>query len=122
MTDIKGSFTTGSECVAKAGSGYNTSFNYYLGSVIRQAEGTINVTARYDLSTAGSLDLIGSAWKPFLSDICSSLVAIQAITYDINSYTTRITAEDMINVQRDNALRGLTILKEIKVQEAMGLK
>jgi hypothetical protein len=119
---LNGNFVTGSECIGKAGSGYNTAFNIYLGSAMMHAEGTVNVTGRYDFSTAGSLDLIGSAWKPFLADIASSLVAIESIQFDMNTYPSRIVAEDLINVNRDIALRGLGILRDINVQETMGVK
>lgn len=122
MADIVSNFIAGSAVVAKCGSGYPTAFNAYLGSAMMLAEGTINATGRYDFSTAGSLDLIGSAWRYFIADIGASLVAINAICYDMTGYPNRIVAEDMINVQRDAALRGLNILKDINVQETMGVK
>ena len=55
--------------------------------------------------------------KVILSDIVSSLVAIEAICYDMSGYTTRIEAEDMINVLRDGALRGLALLRDQKVED-----
>lgn len=115
MTDIRGNLTHGSAVALKAGSYYDKSFDYYMGSAIAMAEGTINATTRQDWSSIGGSDLIGSAYKGIFSDIASSLAAIHAISWNINSYPTRITAEDAINVQRDNALRGLAIIKDFKV-------
>ncbi len=117
MADVKGDFTTGSQVVGKAGSAYSVAFNPFIGSAIKHAEGTVNAAATNNYSLAGSLDLIASGAKGFLSDISSSLVAVQAITFDIGNYTDRIEAEDMINVNRDIALRGLSILRVKNVQD-----
>jgi hypothetical protein len=122
MTDIKSNFIAGSAVVSKCGSGYPVSFDGFLGSAMYMAEGTINATGRFDFSSYCGSDLLGSAWRYFISDIGASLVAINAMTYDMTGYPNRIVVEDMINVQRDSALRGLALLKDINVQQTMGVK
>jgi hypothetical protein len=122
MTDIQTNFLTGSAVVGKCGSGYPTSFDPFLGSAMMMAEGVVNATARFDFSSYCASDLLGSGWKGFISDIGTSLVAMDAICYDMTGYPNRIVAEDMINVQRDKAIRNLAILKDINVQETMGVK
>lgn len=107
--------TTEAEIVQKAGAGANGAFGT---TEMEAAElrhlATVNVLCRYNWSDnmPTNVDV-----KGFLSDIVSSLVAIEAIAYDMAGYTTRIEAEDMINVLRDGALRGLSIIRDLKNQQ-----
>ena len=39
------------------------------------------------------------------------------IQYDFSGFTSRTEAEDMINVLRDAALRGMSILRDKKAQD-----
>jgi len=54
--------------------------------------------------------------KNFLSDIVSSLVAIEAIQFDMSGYTSRAEAEDMITTLRDGLMRNLALLRDKKAQ------
>ena len=110
--------TTEAEILQKMGKNANvTDFDTTAMTAANlRAESTINVMARFDYSalvTAG----LGSSVKGLLSDIASSLVAIEGIAYDMSGFTSRIEAEDMINVLRDGALRGLAILRDKKNQD-----
>lgn len=68
----------------------------YTNVYILEAEGIICVVARYDFVTNyASLTAIA---KEFLRDATASLAAISVIAYDMSGYTTRIEAEDMINI------------------------
>jgi len=49
--------------------------------------------------------------------VASNLAAIMVIQYDFSGFTSRIEAEDMINVLRDAALRGMSILRDKKQQD-----
>ena len=110
--------TTEAEIVQKMGKNANTTD--FDTTMMEAAEirhlGTINVLCRYnftDLFIAGlDTDVSG-----LLSDVASSLVAIEGIAYDMSGYTSRIEAEDMINVLRDGAIRGLSILRDKKNQQ-----
>lgn len=109
--------TTEAEIQQKSGAGVNVAFNTTMmtASNIR-AESLVCCIARYDLSTAYAAGLQTIA-KFLLNDICSSFVAIEAISYDMSGYTSRIEAEDMINILRDGMLRNLAILRDMKVRE-----
>ena len=109
--------TTEAEIQQKSGVGVNAAFNTAMMTTANlRAESTINCLTRYNFSDAVTTGLNADV-KGLLSDVASSLVAIEAISYDMSGYTSRLEAEDMINVLRDGALRGLAILKDKKVQE-----
>lgn len=102
--------TTEAEIIQKAGAGKSASFNTTMMTAANlRAESIINVATRRNWSDdfAGlNIDV-----KQILSDFCSSFVAIEAIAYDMSGYTSRIEAEDMINILRDSMLRNMQILR-----------
>jgi len=108
--------TTEAEIQQKSGAGVNVAFNTTMMTAANlRAESTCNVAARYNFSD--NYATLNVDARHLLSDICSSLVAIEAICYDMSGYTSRTEAEDMINVLRDGALRGLSILTDKKNQD-----
>lgn len=111
MTDT-GIFCTGSDVQFKAGAGRSAvaSGSLYTNLFIAQAEAFINTAARYNFTDAyGSLN---NDTKYILNDTASNLAAIYVVTYDMSGYTSRIEAEDIINVLRDAALRNIALLKD----------
>ena len=82
-----------------------------------QAESTINTVCKHNYSADYTAGKIGSSAKFLLNDVASSIVAVQAITYDMTGFPSRIVAEDMINVNRDTALRGLSLLRDKATQD-----
>lgn len=83
-----------------------------------QAEATINVICRKVFAVSiGAFAALPATTRYILSDVTSSLAAISAIEYDMSGFTSRVEAEDMINVLRDSALRGLAILRDKKNQD-----
>ena len=82
---------------------------------INDAESLINVLCRYDFITA--YPSLTSGAKLILRGITSDLAAINCIGYDMSGYTSRVEAEDMINVLRDSALRGMSIIKDKNFQK-----
>jgi len=65
-------------------------------AMINQAEGFLNAISKYDwVANYASLNAIT---KLILEEACSNLSAIYAIQYDMSGFTTRIEAEDMINI------------------------
>jgi len=83
----------------------------------QEVEGFINSATRYDWTAAyGSLN---DTIKGFLQDVAACLAAIYVIQYDMSGFTSRIEAEDMINILRDSAMRGLSILRDKKTQDFM---
>ena len=108
--------TTEAEIIQKAGAGKAVAFDTTMMTAANlQGESMINAVTRHNYSddvTAGmNADVVG-----ILSDVASSFAAIQAIAYDMAGYTSRIEAEDMINILRDGMLRGLNILRDKEVQ------
>jgi len=109
--------TTEAEIIQKAGAGKSATFDTTLMTAANlRAESTVNCLCRFNFSDAVTTGLNADV-KGLLSDVVSSLVAIEAICYNMSGYTSRVEAEDMINVLRDGALRGLSILKDKKTQD-----
>ena len=110
--------TTEAEIQQKSGAGVNVAFDTTMMTAAGiRAESSVNVLTRYNWSDAYAG--LNADVKGLLSDVVSSLVAIEAISYDMSGYTSRIEAEDMINILRDGALRGLSILRDKKQQQFM---
>ena len=109
-----GIFCTTAEVQRKAGLGASTTSKAeaYTNDFVTQAESLINCACRYNFSDKYSS--LNADVRGLLKEVASSLAAIYVITYDMGGYTTRIEAEDMINVFRDAALRGIAILRDKK--------
>lgn len=114
-----GIFCTNAEVERKAGANASATSTAedYTNDYISQAESMINCMCRFNFSDAYSS--LNADVKGLLKEIASNIAAIYAIQYDMSGFTSRIEAEDMINVLRDAALRGLSILRDKKVQEFM---
>lgn len=109
-----GIFATTAEVQYKAGANASATSKAeaYINSYMTQVEAQINSTCRYNFSdTYSSLNV---DTKGILKEIASNLAAIYVISYDMSGFTSRIEAEDMINILRDAALRGLKILRDKK--------
>jgi|TARA_R100000501_G_C2630136_1_gene125242 hypothetical protein len=110
-----GIFATSDEILVKAGSAYDTAITEArINALCLQVESLINSNCRFNYSDnyAG----LNADVKGILSEVESNLVAIYIIQFNFDSYASRTEAEDMINVLRDGALRGLSLLKDKKVQ------
>ena len=106
--------TTEAEIQQKAGANVNVAFDTTMMTASNlRAENIINCVTRNNYSDSFSTDNIDV--KQILSDFCSSFVAIEAIAYDMSGYTSRIEAEDMINILRDGMLRAMSILRDQNV-------
>jgi hypothetical protein len=112
-----GIFATLAECAAKVGSGKSAGgwVEANINAWCLAAESTINCVCRYNFSD--NYATLNNDVKYLLTDIASSLVAINGIMYNMAGYTSRVEAEDLVNINRDIALRGLAILKDKKVQD-----
>lgn len=112
-----GIFCTGSEVIMKAGHGASATVKTetYLNSYISQAESFINAACRYNFSD--NYSSLNTDTKGVLKDAATNLAAIYVVTYDMSGYTTRIEAEDVINVLRDAALRDIALLKDKKTTD-----
>lgn len=110
-------FCVSGAVLAKAGAGRNTDLDIdqtNMDKFINQAESLINVVCRYNWTDVyATLD---DDVKKVLEMVASDLAAIYVINYDMGGYTSRTEAEDMINVLRDSALRGISIMRDKKQQ------
>ena len=61
-----------------------------------QAEAYLSAISRYDWST--NVGTIDSTTAEMLSEYVSRYVAICAISYNMSGFTSRVEAEDMINI------------------------
>ena len=87
----------------------------YANSFIQQAEALINSLSRkvYAADTA-AFTALPATTKYLLTLAASNIAAIYAITYDMSGYSSRIEAEDVINILRDGALQALSLLRDKK--------
>jgi len=106
-----GVMTTEAEIDAKSGAGVSASVTDVMKTAwTLDAEALVNCAMRYDASTYWAS--ITATAKPILSGIVSSLVAIECIMYDTDGYTKLREAESKVNILRDSAMRGLSLIKD----------
>ena len=112
-----GIFATTAEVQRKAGANASGTSNVeaYINDYMTQVEALINITCRHNFSDdyAGlNVDV-----KGLLKEVASNLAAIYVIQFDMSGFTSRVEAEDMVNILRDAALRGLSLLRDKKQQD-----
>ena len=116
MTDT-GIFATTAQVGYKVGAGASATSNTeaYINNFMFQAESYINSICRYNFSdTYGALN---DDTKGILQECASNIAAIYVIMYDMSGYSSRIDAEDMINILRDSYLRNIKTLRDKKVTD-----
>ncbi len=120
MTDT-GVFATTLQVQEKAGANASGTSNVeaYINSYMAQVESSINALARYNFSDVYST--LNVDVKGILTEISSCLAAIYVIQFDMSGFTSRIEAEDMVNILRDAALRGLSVLRDKKTQTFLNI-
>lgn len=116
MADF-GIWTKNADIQAKAGTNANATAKAVAATdvYVLEVESTVNCMTRYNWSDdyAGlNVDV-----KDILKEVTSNLCAIYVIQWDMSGFTSRIEAEDMINILRDAAIRGLSILRDKKTQD-----
>lgn len=116
MADF-GIWTNNADIQAKAGTGANATAKATAATdiYVLEVESFVNAATRYNWSDAYAA--LNADVKDLLKEVTSNLCAIYVIQWDMSGYTSRIEAEDMINVLRDAALRGISLLRDKKIQE-----
>jgi len=100
---------------ANVNAAYTTTMQDTVGLL---AEAYVCGLVRYDAVTNWAT--IGAIEKTLMTEIVSRFIAMQGIAYDMSVYTSRIEAEDMINIhifrmrQISNLLKDQKILTFIK--------
>lgn len=110
-----GIFATTSEIQNKAGANASATSKAeaYTNDYVSQAESLINTICRYNFTD--NFAALNADTKGVLKEVASNVAAIYVIQYDMSGFSSRVEAEDMINILRDAALRGLSVLKDRKV-------
>lgn len=114
-----GIFATSDEILVKAGENVDATgaTEARINALCLQVESFINCVTRFNWSDAFSG--LNADVKGLLSEVESNLVAIYLIQFNMAGYTSRVEAEDMVNILRDAALRGLALLRDKKTEEFM---
>lgn len=100
---------------AGANASATSSAEAYTNDYIQDAEGIVCSVCRFNfVAVYGSLT---DATRYILREAVANLAAIYVIQYDMSGFTSRVEAEDMINILRDGHLKALSLLRDKKVQE-----
>lgn len=112
-----GIFATAAECASKAGENVDATgwTEANINQWCSEAESYINCICKHNYSDtyAG----LNADVKKILTEAASNLVAIYGITYNMENYTTRTEAEDMIKVLMDRTEKCIFLLRDKSVQE-----
>lgn len=114
-----GIFATTEEVQRKAGSNASTTSNVeaFINDFITQAESLINVQTRYNWSDA--YPTLNVDVKGILKLAASAKAAMLVIQYDMSGFTSRIEAETMLDVLKNEFDTAIIILKDIKAHDFM---
>ena len=109
--------TTSGAALLKAGANVSTVFtgteaNTNWDIFIAQAESFVNALTRINYSD--TYTGLNTDKREILSEVVSNLAAMYAISYDMSGYTSRLEAGKMLDVLRDGATRGLSLLRDKK--------
>lgn len=109
----EGTFTTNAEVLRKVGANASStsSAEDYTNQFIREAESYINIASRKNWTDAYSE--LNDDVKYILKEAASNLAAIYVIQYDMSGYSSRIEAEDMINILFARFVQCMDILTDL---------
>ena len=112
--------STSAAAVAKAGINANSTVTAdatILAKWSDQAEAALSTITRKDW-VADYADVTAN-FKGILDDVISDMVAMKIIIYDMGGYTSRLEAQTMLDVIRDNLARNLNVLQKEENKEVM---
>jgi len=113
MADV-GIWTKNADIAAKAGANANATSKAtaWTDLIVLDIEAYVNVVCRYNFSdnyAALNVDV-----KSMLKEITTNLCAVYVIAYDMSGYTSRVEAEDMINILLHRFNEGMKALQDQK--------
>ena len=115
-----GIYIKNADIVARAGANVNaTAINTTATDIyVLDIEALINSLTRFNWSdkVAAGLDV---DTEGILREAGACFAAIYAIQWDMSGFTSRVEAEDMVNILRDRALFAISILRDKKTQKFM---
>ena len=114
-----GIWTKNVDIQAKAGTKANATSKATAATdvYVLEVESMVNVLTRYNWSDAYAG--LNADIKDILKEATSNLCAIYVIQWDMSGFTSRVEAEDMVNILRDRALFALSLLRDKKNQDFM---
>jgi hypothetical protein len=118
-----GIYTTNTLVEYKAGANASavSKAEAYTNEYIAQAEAYINVlTEKIWATSTATFAALDAQISKLLSEAASNLAAIYVIQYDMSGFTTRIEAEDMINVLFARFIQCIELLRSISARDFMG--
>ena len=124
-----GTLCASGAAIAKAGAGMSSTINTLAGAAagtfaiddwIEEAEGYLSALTKTDL-VAGWSATSGASTAPMLTEYCSRQAAIEAIKYNMSGYTSRVEAEDLMNIHLFRMNEIVKILNQASVQDFMGV-
>ena len=112
-----GEWITDAEILKLCGTGASATVKAadYFDSIIVRCEGIVNSASRYDWNALGAAS-VDDAVEGILAEATGCLAAIEGVIFDMSGYTSRIEAEDIINVLRDRALFCIQLLRNKQTQ------
>ena len=113
----EGTFATNALVEMKAGANCSATSKAegYTNEYLKEAESQINAATRFNWHDVYSS--LNTDTKYILQEAAANLAAIYVISYDMSGFSSRVEAEDMINILRDAALRCISILRDKKVEQ-----
>ena len=116
MADV-GIYTKSADIQARAGTNANATSKAVAATdvYVLNIEAMINSLTRFNWSDAVTAGLNADV-QGILTEASACLCAIYVIQWDMSGFTSRVEAEDMINILRDKALFAISILRDKKVQ------
>ncbi len=112
--------TISTNAIIKAGSGVGAVPSTAWDGFIEEAEGFLSGITKFDL-VGNWVTISAGPVMPMLSEYCARSAAIQGISYDMFGYTTRVEAEDMINIHAWRMTEIVEVLQSDGVQDFMGV-
>ena len=121
MVDYVANIVTVAEMQFYAGEGVDATGDVDANHIILQdhAEGYLSALLKFELSTTnwGTLNTTG---KVLISEWAARFAAISLISYNMVGYSSRVEAEDMINVHWARMEQIEKILKEASIKDFLG--
>ena len=113
ITEAKLAFYYGAN-VAARGSTADASDEWVL-----TAQGFLCNLVKYDIITNWAT--LNAIYKLLFTEYAGHYAAVMAIQYDMNGYTSRIEAEDMVNIHVFRMEKIQKLLEDSSVQDFMGV-
>lgn len=83
------------------------------------AEAYLSALVKYDIVTNWAS--LSSVYKHLFTEWAARFAAVSLISYNMSGYTSRIEAEDMINVHAYHMDKIIEILKDASIQDFMAV-